>query len=244
MKFDSKKYNRRFVISDIHGCFDTLKRLIAKIDLQKNDALFFLGDYIDKGPNPAEVLDFVIDLKKEFNVFTIRGNHEEDFLEMSQKYEPDFVLSYVTRRLRGEKLLTETGEIKEKYRDFFNQSQYFFELEDFILVHAGLNLSNKNIFEDKSSMLQRRFWDFSDLSLTNGKRVVNGHEPTSLDDIKKAVENKSNRIPLDNGCVYTQMHKHYDYTTLGHLCCLELNSWKLTCIKNEKDIVVKKRRVR
>jgi len=245
MFIESKKYNRRFVVSDVHGCLDTLQRLIKKIDLQHDDALFFLGDYIDKGPNSVGVLDYIINLiNSNFNVFTLRGNHEQDFLEMFRTYKLDFFYAVAKRMLKSDKLLRPNGEILPKYLSFLENTKYYFELEDFLLVHAGFNFLKDDFLKDTSSMLQRRFWELSDLKITNGKRVIHGHDPTPCEDIKRAVENKNARIPLDNGCVYAKLHKFYDYKKLSKLCCLELNSWTLTCIKNEKDIVIKKKRMR
>lgn len=41
---------RLFAIGDIHGCLDSLKELVEnKIQLDKDDKLVLLGDYIDRG---------------------------------------------------------------------------------------------------------------------------------------------------------------------------------------------------
>ncbi|MBN2890854.1 MAG: serine/threonine protein phosphatase [Bacteroidales bacterium] len=240
MIIKTKKYKRRFVISDVHGCSNTLKKLIELINLQTNDVVFFLGDYIDKGPNSVQVLDFIIELRKlNYNIFTLRGNHEQDFLNMSVNYDPDFFYSYVSRKNGGENFFTKFKQIESKYVDFFQNTHFYFELEDFFLVHAGFKFFGNDFLKDTSSMLELRYWNFSDLKLTNGKRIIHGHDPTNYEIINRAVQNKSFRIPLDNGCVYTKLHKYYDYTKLGKLCCIELNSWTLTCVKNEKDIVLK-----
>ena len=61
---------RLFAISDIHGCFKTFYELIVNtIKLSKSDQLILLGDYIDRGDQSKEVIDFIIDLHKEgFNI--------------------------------------------------------------------------------------------------------------------------------------------------------------------------------
>ncbi|RLB25456.1 MAG: serine/threonine protein phosphatase, partial [Deltaproteobacteria bacterium] len=44
---------KTYVIGDIHGCLDMLKRLIDKIQWDPSkDELIFVGDYIDRGPDP------------------------------------------------------------------------------------------------------------------------------------------------------------------------------------------------
>ena len=41
----------RYVIGDVHGCITELSRLLESLPLSRGDALFFLGDYIDRGPD-------------------------------------------------------------------------------------------------------------------------------------------------------------------------------------------------
>jgi len=56
---------RIFVVGDIHGCLDMLKRLMDKIDWQpENDGLIFLGDYVDRGKDPKGVVDYILDMSK------------------------------------------------------------------------------------------------------------------------------------------------------------------------------------
>ena len=69
---------RRFVIGDVHGCFNTLTNLLFNIlNININDEIYFLGDYIDRGPRSKEVLDLLLSLlEKEYHIFPISGNHE------------------------------------------------------------------------------------------------------------------------------------------------------------------------
>ena len=72
-----------FAIGDIHGCYDQLKALVEKIPIDfSRDTLLFIGDYIDRGPHSAEVVDYLIQLKKRVKeVIFLKGNHE-DMLDM------------------------------------------------------------------------------------------------------------------------------------------------------------------
>ena len=47
---------RAWVISDIHGCYDQLIRLLSKIKYTSNDILYSLGDYVDRGPDSKKVI--------------------------------------------------------------------------------------------------------------------------------------------------------------------------------------------
>ena len=78
LKVEKQNGGRRIAIGDIHGCSKTFKLLIEnEIQLNKNDQLFLLGDYIDKGKRSKEVLDYILHLiESGFSVFPLMGNHE------------------------------------------------------------------------------------------------------------------------------------------------------------------------
>lgn len=61
----------KYIIGDVHGCYDTLIALIKK--LPEKAELIFVGDLIDRGPNSAAVIEFV----KNNNYDCVLGNHEE-----------------------------------------------------------------------------------------------------------------------------------------------------------------------
>jgi len=76
--------NRRlFVIGDIHGCFNTFQILLEqKIRLIKSDKIILLGDYIDRGIQSKEVINYIIDLQaKGFDIIPLLGNHEAMLLD-------------------------------------------------------------------------------------------------------------------------------------------------------------------
>ena len=66
---------KRYVISDIHGCYKTFRCLVEEvIGLSKADLLFLLGDYVDRGPSSKAVLDYILQLKDErYQLFPLRG---------------------------------------------------------------------------------------------------------------------------------------------------------------------------
>ena len=225
--------SRRFVISDIHGCFKTLKTLIeTKINLKKTDYLYFLGDYIDRGPDSCSVIDYIINLKnKGYNITTLRGNHEENILNANKEYDRDAFSYYVMKMNKSPDLLDNNKNIKEKYYDFFIELPYFVELDDYFIVHAGFDFINPDPFKNYQVMLEIRN-PLPDNKYLKTKKLIHGHQPTYLSVIKQLINDNSQVIPLDNGCVYTKPHKLYDYKQLGNLCCLNLDNFKLIIQNN------------
>jgi len=70
---------KKWVIPDIHGCVRTLKFLIEQqIKPEVGDELFFLGDYIDRGPDSKGVIDYIMGLQEAgHNLKLLMGNHED-----------------------------------------------------------------------------------------------------------------------------------------------------------------------
>lgn len=218
-----------YVIPDIHGYYKTLVSLLDTINLQPDDLLIFLGDYIDRGPESKKVLDLVMGMKNQNpNVYALRGNHENTILELNEDEER--FLHWHLRKNKMEDIL-EKGRIKRKYTDFINSLPYYIEVDNFLLVHAGFDFTKYNPFEDLSSMLWLR--DFkTGFDQTKGKQIIHGHDPKELTCIQEAISDRAAAIPLDNGVAYHKKHKIYDHNAMGNLCCLELISMTLTVQKN------------
>lgn len=226
--------SRRWVVGDIHGCLKTFKALVQKIGLQKQDKLYLLGDYIDRGKDGAGVIDFIIELQNQgYQLFPLRGNHEDDLVQASQTYNDKDLKALVARINKSACLLDDEGKLIPKYLDFCQKLPLYFDLGGFFLVHAGLNFDLDDPLQDEKAMLVLRRWTSkADISKIGEKRIVFGHEPTPINQILEAIETNADAIPLDNGCFYTKPHKIYDVSRLGYLCCLDLDRMELILQKN------------
>ena len=217
---------RRFFIGDIHGCARTFKKMVTeKIALKKEDDLYCVGDYIDRGPDSKGVIDFILELKdNNYNIFTLRGNHEQMLLDAFNG--ADALLLW--KMNGGETTLQSFGiesldEIDKHYRDFFQKTKFFINSDDFILVHAGLNFETENPLADKNSMLWIR--DFPvDYNFLGRKLLIHGHTPMSRQFIlSQEIESPLN---LDAGCVYS--HR----SGMGSLVALDFENQRMIEVPN------------
>ena len=62
-----------YVMSDLHGMVDKYKMMLEKLNLQPEDALFVLGDVIDKGEDGIKIL---ADMRYRPNIYPVLGEHE------------------------------------------------------------------------------------------------------------------------------------------------------------------------
>lgn len=212
---------RIFIVGDIHGCSKTFKYLVTeRIKLKKSDKLYCLGDYIDRGNDSKGVIDFILQLrKKKYQVHTLRGNHEQMLLN-SENGKQSF--SYWVRN-GGEETLKSFNansikELKPIYLNFFKRTKFYINTKDYILVHAGLNFSKANPFDDKEAMLWIRYFSV-DKNYLNGKILIHGHTPMHRDFILN--QKFESPLNLDGGCVFKNRE---DY---GYLYALNLTERKL-----------------
>lgn len=84
---DISDYSKVIVVGDIHGCYDALINGLSECNALddnniKEDIFYvFLGDYIDRGIQNEQVINFIYDIKNRDNVIILEGNHESHILE-------------------------------------------------------------------------------------------------------------------------------------------------------------------
>ncbi|PKP51570.1 MAG: hypothetical protein CVT92_12320 [Bacteroidetes bacterium HGW-Bacteroidetes-1] len=231
---NQSRMNNRWVIPDVHGCSKTLRSLFDNlIKPSKKDELFFLGDYIDRGPDSKGVLDFIMELqKKEYTIKLLLGNHEDfciraweedkkkkKFLGIKVKTKTQSIWEMHggidTLESFGAKY---TSEIPEKYIQWMRETKLYFELEKHILVHAGLNFSIDDPLSDSYAMLWTKDFDVVPSKIRH-KKVIHGHTPVNLEFLDHVIKSPSYHfIDLDNG-VYMINRAGY-----GNLLAYELNT--------------------
>jgi len=190
-----------FAVGDIHGTFDKLTLMLDRLVIDwAQDTLLFIGDYIDRGPQPFEVVERLVELRKQHpSTVFIRGNHEDMLLNYLAGRDPFLYLAnggqstldaYATRR-------RDTGAplIPEAHIDFFESTVLYHQTEMFIFVHAGLRPKvplRKQLTEDLLWIRE----DFIRSSYDFGRVVVFGHTPFSEPFVGR------NKIGIDTGAVY------------------------------------------
>lgn len=222
-----------WVIADIHGCYETLVQLVEyKIQPDREDFIYFLGDYIDRGKQGKDVIDYIINLQKDgYQVTALKGNHEDVFTKcyhakVEDKMSLEMQELYAGWIKYGGKATLDSfgkkniADVPYEYIQFLEELPYYVILDKFILVHAGLNFYENNPLDDLEAMLwAKNFYYVPEKA--DFKQIVHGHTPRTLRQIKTCVKENKPIIPLDNGCIYS------DRYGMGNLVALELNTMTL-----------------
>jgi len=190
-----------YVIGDIHGCLDPLQRLIEKVKPKQGDELIFVGDYIDRGPESRQVVDYLLELPHR-RIF-LMGNHEKMLLDFLDGEDQEMFLAnggQATLRSYG----GDADDIPDAHRAFFKSLRPMYETADYLFVHAGIRpmvpLAQQQIRD--LVWIRHEFFQFIGRF---PKPVVFGHTPL------RQVLMAEDRIGIDTGCVYG-----------GKLTCLKL----------------------
>ena len=218
----------KYVMADIHGCFDKFIKMLEKINFSEKDTLYILGDIIDRGPEPIKMIQYVM---KHKNIILLKGNHEAMML-----------ICLLGRSLSNNIIWDNNGggitydqfeELSEKEQnqilDYLKKIPNYIIVDDKILVHAGIynrkistvktieeNMENQ--YEDDLLWIRDEFL-FAPTTL-EGYTVIFGHTPTQyMSYIQKPMKIwhdklHEDKIGIDCGCVFED----------GQLACLCLDT--------------------
>ncbi|KQT20834.1 hypothetical protein ASG31_16755 [Chryseobacterium sp. Leaf404] len=194
---------RIIVVADIHGDDEKFRKALKSVSLKKADKLVLLGDLIDRGKNSKSVLDTLLLLKQNGfeNIIYIRGNHEQMLLDSVENDEKE----YIWIKNGGDKTLKSfrvnfASQIPEIYINLLKSSIMYYELQNYIFVHAGLNFELDNPLDDSHSLMWIRNISIEKYqkSKFSSKIIIHGHTPSERFKILEDFQN-SKIINFDNG---------------------------------------------
>lgn len=218
-----------YCVSDIHGEYERFQALLSKLHLGNHDRLYVLGDVVDRGQRPMEVL---LDMMARPNVLPLMGNHEFMFLRcvralLREGGPSEEEMQDLSRwqndggkpTLSG--FLGLSSERRQAVWAYLGRFQPYAAVEvagqSYVLTHAGPErFSPQRPLEDYT--LQELVWERPDYGKVYfpDKFLVTGHTPTRAipgnprpDYIYRA----NRHIAIDCGAVYG-----------GHLGCLCLDT--------------------
>lgn len=219
---------RLYAIGDVHGCRAHLRRLLARIAEDAAGApsapvrLILLGDYVDRGPDSAGVLDDVLRLAQAglsgvgpVELVTLRGNHEDFMLrflagddavtaswlfngggaETLESYDVEPPGLELDPADVGRARAALNAALPDAHRRFLEGLAASHRAGGYFFAHAGVRPGVPLDRQEAEDLMWIRK-PFLESEADFGAVVVHGHTPVAQ------VEERPNRIDLDTGAVY------------------------------------------
>ena len=214
------------VIGDIHGRLDLLERLHGAIDRALEGGTsapleIYLGDYVDRGPDSAGVIERLLGRARRRPLVLLRGNHEVMFartlagsLELREwaRYGAlDTLASYglepssLDLKDQAECLARLRAAVPETHQAFLAALRDFHREGDYFFAHAGIR-PGKPLDRQSPEDLQWIRGEFLNDKRHHGAIIVHGHTPVDEPELLP------NRVNIDTGAFRS-----------GRLTCLRID---------------------
>lgn len=208
---------RTLAIGDIHGHLNALETLADLVSLKSDDTLITVGDYVDRGPDSAGVIEWLIRKFDDGQLVPLRGNHDimmldaldgGDWAGSWQSFGGDTTLESYHRR----GFYPEKNGLPERHRKFLESDcQKIHVTENHFFVHAYAHFRRR--LDDQPDEIV--YWEkwvrwANPIPHISGKTMVCGHTA------------QKNGWPLTVGhavCIDTWV-----YGKTGWLTCLNVDT--------------------
>ena len=171
----------------------------------------YVGDYVDRGPDSAAVIDFLIDrVAADRRHICLIGNHDQMFAETiagSTRYVSTWMehggvetlASYGLTRDGFDRRLLDGEDfqdlIPQDHIDFILGLGHYAQYGDYFFAHAGIDPEHPLDDQDPRDLLWMREPFLSD-DRDHGAVVIHGHTPV------RSLDVRLNRIGIDTAAVF------------------------------------------
>lgn len=189
-----------YVTAGLHGNLEGFRKLLDRINLKDQDILYVLGNVVDKGPKPVELL---LDMSFRPNVVPLLGNHDyiaftvlSQLRDITDEEETEDYLDAVGLRLFDwwmdnggqitlDAFLAGDEDRREGILDYLEEFTLYEEVEagkfSYVLVHAGIKNFDPERAPEKYGINDLLFEkpDYANVYFED-RILVTGHTPTDL----------------------------------------------------------------
>lgn len=171
-QIDLSSYKKVHIIGDIHGCATALKEYIQNV-INPDEFYIFTGDYIDRGLENAEVVNFLLAIYERPNVFLLEGNHERwlwvwanDGISKSKEFE------LVTKTQLNNAEVSKK-DVRQLYRKIGQCAYFKYGNNVYLVTHAGLSTVPENLTKVATSQMIKGVGNYNDFELVAESFVNN-----------------------------------------------------------------------
>lgn len=136
--FNFDKYKNVHIFGNIHGCFEPLREYFEKYPYNVEDGYVFTGDYLDRGIQNKETLEFILSMYQKPNVLLLEGNHE-CWLRDYAFDEPELIKSHeFMKKTLPQIIEIQTKDIRDLCRKLGQIAFFNYRGKVYIVSHGGI----------------------------------------------------------------------------------------------------------
>lgn len=193
-----------YAVGDIHGRVDLLSQMLGALEARADEdareagapVVVFLGDYVDRGPDSAGVIDLLLrERPQRFERRYLKGNHEQAMLAYMEAPLANraWVLQGGAETMRAYGVATPPptaateadwltaaeqlrARVPQAHLEFLHSLERYAVYGDYAFVHAGVDASRPLEKQSDTDL----FWSRAQFIASKRRfshRVVHGHTP-------------------------------------------------------------------
>ncbi|PLS15048.1 serine/threonine protein phosphatase [Bacillus sp. M6-12] len=156
---DYSHYKAIHHIGDIHGCYTALMSYL-KEGIKEDELYIFTGDFIDRGIENGEVLEFLFSIMELPNVIFLEGNHERHLWKWANGEKAYSLVFEQDTKPELEEYGINKKEAKRFCRKLKELVYYTYKDKEVLVTHGGLPVIPKNLHFVSAEQIIRGVGDY------------------------------------------------------------------------------------
>lgn len=213
---DLNHYERVNVFGDIHGCYDPLKEYFEKYSFNENEMYIFCGDYIDRGLQNKETLEFLMSISNRKNVLFLEGNHEKWINYYSLDEIENIKSNTFLKKTMVEILDLDKKALRAFYRKIGQIAYFKFGKITYLISHGGISYLPDELQLIATEQFINGVGDYNvdidniytENTMTNLVMQIHGHRNTyEIDDVNRKSYNLEGKVEFGGYLKVLQLNK-------------------------------------
>ena len=136
--WDFSEYEAVEIIGDIHGCMAPLEEHFKKYPFNEKTKYIFVGDFLDRGIQNKQVLEFILSLYEKENVTLLEGNHERWLRYFANGSDEEIRSSEFVNNTFYQICDCDRSNVRQMCRKLNQIALFDFCGEKYLVTHGGL----------------------------------------------------------------------------------------------------------